>query len=61
MTRRIAGVALITIGVIVAVHTIIEPLYHVSSESSPYSPVRSVIDPLMALAVVLGMILGCAR
>ena len=61
MTRRIAGVALIAIGVMVAVHTIIEPLYHVSSESSPYSPAWSVIDPSMALAVVSGMIFGCAR
>ena len=59
--QRIAGVALIIIGVVVAVHTIVEPLYHISSEASPYSPVWNIIDPFMALAVVLGAIFGCLR
>ena len=59
--RRIAGVALIIIGVAVAIHTIIEPLYHVSSEANPYSPIWSAINPATALAVVLGVIFGYAR
>ena len=52
--RRIVGVVLIVIGVVVAVHTIVEPLYHVSSEARPGSPIWSMINPAMALAVVLG-------
>ncbi len=59
--KRIAGVVLITIGAVVAVHTIIEPLYHVSSAASPYSPMWRIIDPLQALAVVLGVICGYIR
>ena len=38
MLKRIVGVVLIAIGAVVAVHTIIEPLYHVSSAASPYKP-----------------------
>ena len=61
MFRRISGVALIVIGAVVAVHTIVEPLYHVSSEASPYSPIWSIINPFMALAVALGVIFGYIR
>ena len=57
----IAGVALVIVGVAVAVHTIIEPLYHVSSEVNPYSLIWTAINPATALAVVLGMIFGYAR
>ena len=39
MLRRILGVVLIVIGVVVAVHTVVEPLYYASSGASPYSPV----------------------
>ena len=59
--QRIAGVVLIVIGVVVAVHTIIVPLYHVSTEASPNSPIWNILDPFMALAVVLGVIFGCHR
>ncbi len=61
MLKRIVGVVLIAIGAVVAVHTIIEPLYHVSSAASPYSPMWRIIDPLEALAVVLGVIYGYIR
>ena len=37
--RRIVGVFLVATGMLIAVHTIIEPLYHVSSE--PIHTVRS--------------------
>ena len=59
--RRLIGVVLIIIGAVVAAHTIIEPLYHVSSEASPYSPIWNTLNPFMALAVVLGVILGYIR
>ncbi len=61
MFRRIIGVVLIVVGAVVAVHTIVEPLYHVSSEASPYSPIWNIINPFMALAVVLGVIFGYIR
>ena len=55
------GGVLLAIGAVVAVHTIIEPLYHVSSAASPYSPMWRIMDPLEALAVVLGVIGGSRR
>ena len=61
MLRRIIGAALIVIASVVAVHMIVEPLYHASSEASPHSPIWSIIDPFMALAVVLGTIFGYIR
>ena len=60
LTRLVGGV-LLAIGAVVAVHPIIEPLYHVSSAASPYSPMWRIIDPLEALAVVLGVIGGYIR
>ena len=59
--KRIVGVVLLAIGAVVAGHTIIEPLYHVSSAASPYSPMWRIIDPLQALAIVLGVICGYIR
>ena len=60
-SRRIVGIVLVVIGVAVAVHTIVEPLYHVSSEAHPYSPLWTILDPLMGLAIVLGLIVGYPR
>ena len=59
--RRIVGVVLVAIGTVVAVHMIVEPLYHASSEVNPYSPIWNILDPFMALAVVLGVIFGYIR
>lgn len=59
--RQVIGAVLILIGALVAIHTVVEPLYHVSSQASPYSPVWSTINPLMALAIVLGLIFGGMR
>ena len=59
--RRSVGVVLVVIGAVVAVHMVVEPLYHASSEASPYSPIWSIINPFMALAVVLGVIFGYIR
>ena len=55
MIRRIVGVVLIVIGAVVAVHMIAQPLYDASSEASPHNPIWSIINPFMALAVVLGV------
>ena len=60
LTRLVGGV-LLAIGAVVAVHPIIEPLYHMSSAASPYSPMWRIMDPLEALAVVLGVIGGYSR
>lgn len=59
--KQIVGVVLILIGALVAIHTVIEPLYHASTQASPYSPNWSTINPLMALAIVLGLIFACMR
>ncbi len=58
---KVIGAVLILIGALVAVHTVVEPLYHASSQASPYSPNWSTINPLMALAIVLGLIFACMR
>jgi len=61
--KRIIGAYLIAVAVIVAVHTIIEPLYYTSTETAPYTPNWSYINPLMALAVALSLVCssGCKR
>ena len=58
---KVVGAVLILIGALVAVHTVIEPLYHASSQASPYSPNWSYINPLMAIAIALGLIFSCMR
>ena len=59
--RQVIGAVLILIGALVAIHTVVEPLYHASSQASPYSPNWKYINPLMALAIVLGLIFACMR
>ena len=61
MLIRIIGAFLIAVAAAVAVHTVIEPLYHVSREGQPYSPLWGILDKLMAVAIVLGLILGYRR
>lgn len=61
MLMRVIGALFIAIGVVVAVHTVVEPLYHVSGEGSPYSSLWSYINPLMALAIVAGAVLAWRR
>ena len=58
---KVIGAVLILIGALVAVHTVVEPLYHASSQASPYSPNWSYINPLMAIAIALGLIFSCMR
>ncbi len=61
MFKRISGLFLIVITAAVAIHTIVEPLYHTSSEAQMYSSLWAVLNPFMVLAVVLGVIFGCIR
>lgn len=55
LLNRVGGVFLIAMAVLVAVHTVVEPLYHTSETGQPYSPVWEVLNPLMALAILLGL------
>ncbi|MCE2440351.1 MAG: hypothetical protein J4F39_13090 [Candidatus Latescibacteria bacterium] len=59
--KRIVGVYLILVAAVVAIHTVVEPLYYTSTEASPYSPHWSKINALMVLAIVLGLVFGCMR
>ena len=59
---KIIGVFLIIVAAIVAIHTVIEPLYHTSTEENPYnSSVWAYINALSAISVVLGVIISYSR
>ena len=59
--KQIVGVILILIAAIVAIHTVIEPVYHTSTEESPNSSIWDIINPLSAIAIILGLIFGYCR
>jgi len=59
--KRFFGVVLILIGAIVAIHTIIEPIYHTSSSDHPYSRIWKIIDPLSAISIIVGLEFGYLR
>ncbi|MCY4625086.1 MAG: hypothetical protein OXC99_08825, partial [Chloroflexi bacterium] len=59
--RRLTGWSLIATGAIVAVHTIVEPLYHVTTETEPFSPLWYLLDALMAIAIAVGVVFVGAR
>ena len=59
--KRFIGVVLIVIAAIVAIQTILEPLYHNSTDDSPYSSTWDYINPLSAISIVLGLIFGYMR
>ena len=61
MAKRIAGWGLIAMAFAVAIHTVIEPLYHVSTAAQPYSPFWLILDPLMVLALVAGTFFAYQR
>jgi p-aminobenzoyl-glutamate transporter AbgT len=62
MLKQIIGAILTIVGVAVAIHTIAEPLYHASSDGQPYSPFwENILNPLMVLAIILGLIFGYIR
>ena len=59
--KRFIGVVLIIIAAAVAIQAILEPLYHTSTEDSPYSSAWDYINPLSAIAIILGLIFGYIR
>lgn len=59
--KQIVGVILILVAAIVAIHTVIEPLYHTSTDESPNSSIWDIINPLSAIAIILGLIFGYCR
>ena len=59
--KRIIGVVLIVIAAIVAIHTVIEPIYHTSTEDSPYSSAWDYINWLSVISIILGVIFGYIR
>ena len=61
VVQRIGGIFLVLVAVAVAVHTVVEPLYHASSDGQPYSPLWSVLDPLMVAAVAVGLVFAWLR
>ena len=54
MLKQIGGIYLIGIAVLVAAHAVVEPLYYTSTVDQPYSPLWSILNPLMTLAVLIG-------
>lgn len=62
--KRFIGVVLIVIAVIVALQTILEPIYHTSSTeegANKYSSTWDYINPLSAISIILGLIFGYIR
>ena len=59
--KRFIGIVLIVIAAIVAIHTIIEPIYHTSTDDSPNSSAWDIINWLSAISIILGLIFGYIR
>ena len=57
--KRVIGIVLIVIAAIVAIQTIIEPVYHTSTEDSPHSSAWDYINPLSAISIIVGLIFSC--
>ncbi|MCY4561092.1 MAG: hypothetical protein OXC03_02030 [Flavobacteriaceae bacterium] len=54
--KKLSGVLLILVGLVTGIHTVIEPLYHYSTETQPSSPYWGIINIAMIVAIVLGII-----
>lgn len=59
--KQIVGVVHILVAAIVAIHTVIEPVYHTSTDANLFSPTWDIINPLTAIAIILGLIFGYCR
>ena len=60
--KKVIGVVLIIIAAIVAIHTVIEPLYYTSTEEASHNEsVWLYINILSAISIVLGLILSYMR
>ena len=61
MLKQIVGAILLIVGVAVAIHTVVEPLYYVSTDEQLYSSFWGILNPLMVLSIILGLIFGYIR
>ena len=61
MLKKICGLYLFAVAVLVAAHTVVEPLYHASGPGQSYSPFWAIVNPLTALAIVLGAVFSYTR
>ena len=61
MLKKTIGIYLILVAVLVGVHTVVEPLYHVSTEARPYSAAWDILNVMMIVALVLGIVYGYHR
>ena len=59
--KRISGAVLVAMALVVAVHTVVEPLYYTSTAESPYSPAWGIIGWLMFVPLALGVAFGYGR
>ena len=60
--KKVIGVFLILVAAIVALHTVLEPLYYKSTPEQPYNAsVWLYINILSAISVVLGIIISYVR
>ena len=53
--NRLGGIFFIAMAALIALHTVAEPLYHVSTDSQPYAPIWYVLDVLMVLSAAIGV------
>ncbi|MCZ0955304.1 MAG: hypothetical protein OXQ89_04515 [Rhodospirillaceae bacterium] len=61
MLKKIIGMYLILVAVLVGAHTVIEPLYHVSTEARPYSAAWDILNPMMIVALLLALVFAYQR
>ena len=61
MLKKIIGMYLILVAVLVGAHTVIEPLYHVSTEARPYSAIWDILNPMMIVALLLALVYAYQR
>ena len=59
--KKAIGIFLILGGIAVAVHLIVEPLYHTSTEADPSSPLWQVFHPVVIAILVLTFIFSFLR
>ena len=59
--KKVIGIVLILIAAIVAIHTVIEPLYHTSTVDNLNSPTWGYINIISAISIVLGLIFSYIR
>ncbi|MYC78025.1 hypothetical protein F4X10_19865 [Candidatus Poribacteria bacterium] len=59
--KRIIGIVLIVIAAIVAIQTVLEPIYHTSTEESPHSSAWDYINWLSVISIIVGVIFGYIR